>query len=443
MIALKVIRENMEKVRAVMKTRGANIDLDQIIELDHNRRNLLVTVESARANRREAGKQIGQTKSDEERQRLIEAQRNDAGELDQLEKNLREIETELDQRLLEIPNLTHPDLPEGGEEDALIVLDGDGSTNTERKFSPKLRLDEYEEPHSQAGKPHWEIAEEHGYIDFERGSKVSGSPFYMLRGDGARLQRALINWMLDLHLRQGYEEIYPPFLVREEPLIGTGQLPKFADTLFEIKDSDLWLVPTAEVPVTNMYREEIFEIEELPVKHSAYTACFRHEQFSAGRQVRGIKRGYQFDKVEMVIFTTEDQSWETLDTLLENALDVVRQLGLKYRVLQLATKDTGFSSAMTYDIEVWSAGSGEWLEVSSVSNFTDFQARRAGLRYRTADNVIKHAHTLNGSGLGIPRTFAALLEQNSNDSGNMLVPEVLRPYLGGQEFLEPPLKVER
>ena len=387
-----------------------------------------MTVESAREIRREAGKLIGQAKSDEERKRLNEAQRNDAGELDQLEKDLREIETELDQRLLEIPNLTHPDLPEGGEEDALIVLDGDGSTNTERKFSPKLRLDEYDEPHSQAGKPHWEIAEEHGYIDFERGSKVSGSPFYMLRGDGARLQRALINWMLDLHLRQGYEEVYPPFLVREEPLIGTGQLPKFADTLFEIKDSDLWLVPTAEVPVTNMYREEIFEIEELPVKHSAYTACFRHEQFSAGRQVRGIKRGYQFDKVEMFSFCDPESSWDELEMLRSIQEEIVSSLELPYRVINVASGDLGSAAAKKYDLEVWLPYEKKYREISSCSSCGTFQARRMKAKYKSGKES-DFIGTLNGSGLAVGRLLIAILENNQNEDGSISIPSPLKKYM--------------
>jgi seryl-tRNA synthetase len=225
--------------------------------------------------------------------------------------------------------------------------------------------------------------------------------------------------------------------VRTDPLVGTGQLPKFSDTLFGIENSDLWLVPTAEVPITNMYRDEILDHAQLPIQHSAYTACFRREQFSAGREVRGIKRGYQFDKVEMVVFAREYESWEMLESLLQNALDVVRKLGLRYRVLRLASGDIGFSASMTYDIEIWSPGSGEWLEVSSVSNFTDFQARRAGLRYRSEDGSVKHLHTLNGSGLGIPRTFAAILEQNILPDGRVLIPTVLQPYLGNQEYLLP------
>jgi len=287
--------------------------------------------------------------------------------------------------------------------------------------------------------PHWHLGIELGVIDFERGAKVAGAPFYILRGDGARLQRALITWMLDVHRAQGYTEVYPPFLVREEMLVGTGQLPKFADTMFHAEDTDLWLVPTAEVPVTNMYRDEILDAAALPVRHAAYTPCFRHEQFSAGRDVRGIKRGYQFDKVEMVQFVAADQSWDALDRLVQDALDVIRPLGLRYRVLRLATEDLTFASAMTYDIEVWAPGSAEWLEVSSVSNFLDFQARRAAIRYRDAAGEVRYLHTLNGSALALPRTLIALLEQGWRPDGSVVLPEVLRPYLGGLERIAAPV----
>ncbi|MEX2372323.1 MAG: serine--tRNA ligase, partial [Dehalococcoidia bacterium] len=286
-------------------------------------------------------------------------------------------------------------------------------------------------------RPHWEIGEETGLIDFERGTKISGSSFYILMGDGARLQRALISWMLDVHRGQGYTEVYTPFLVREEMLVGTGQLPKFADTMFHAEGTDLWLIPTAEVPVTNMYRDEIMDAAALPVRHTAYTPCFRNEQFSAGRDVRGIKRGYQFDKVEMVQFVEEDQSWDAIQRLLEDALEVVRALGLRYRVLRLATGDTTFASAMTYDVQLWAPGAGEWLEVSSVSNFLDFQARRANLRYRGADGKVQFLHTLNGSGVALPRLVATLLETGHLEDGTVEVPPVLRPYLGGQSALEP------
>jgi seryl-tRNA synthetase len=264
---------------------------------------------------------------------------------------------------------------------------------------------------------------------------MSGANFYLLKGDGARLQRGLISWMLDLHREQGYTEVYPPALVNEAALIGTGQLPKFAETMFQTTDGR-WLIPTSEVPVTNMYADEILEAGSLPIHHTAYSPCFRNEQFSAGSAVRGIKRGYQFDKVEMVRFEEPERSWEALEELLEHALQTVRTLGLRYRVLRLASEDLTFASAMTYDVDVWAPGAGEWLEVSSVSNFLDFQARRANLRYRTAEGKVEHLHTLNGSGLGMPRTVAAVLEQHQLEDGSIEVPLAVRPYLGGQTSIE-------
>jgi seryl-tRNA synthetase len=350
------------------------------------------------------------------------------------------VDAQVDGMLLQFPNLPHPHVPVGpAYEDGVVVLEGHGAEGWERRLDPPVPVRDAESPERDPSrKPHWDVGSDHGYIDFERGVKVSGSPFYVLRGDAARLQRALITWMLDVHREQGYEEVYPPVMVREEMLVGTGQLPKFADTMFHAEGTDLWLIPTAEVPVTNLYRDEIMDVAALPVRHTAYTPCFRHEQFSAGREVRGIKRGFQFDKVEMVQFVEEDDSWSALEALLEDALAIVRALGFRYRVLRLATGDLTFASAMTYDIEVWAPGEGEWLEVSSVSNFGDFQARRANLRYRDADGRVRHLHTLNGSGVALPRTMAVLLEAGQLEDGSVEVPPVLHPYLGGQSALQPP-----
>jgi seryl-tRNA synthetase len=399
---------------------------------------LLTQVERMRAERNDAGKRIGAAKSPEERQTLIEAQRAVAGELDGLEAQLKDLDGALDALLLQMPNIPHADVPLGGEEDAVVILEGDGATGWERRLDVPVPVKDAPNPDAEGDRlPHWEIGERTGLIDFERGTKLSGSSFYILKGDGARLQRALISWMLDLHRGQGYSEVYTPFLVREAMLVGTGQLPKFADTMFHAEGTDLWLVPTAEVPVTNMYRDEIMDAATLPIRHTAYTPCFRHEQFSAGREVRGIKRGWQFDKVEMVIFAEEDDSWRAHEQLLEDALAVVRALGLRYRVIRLASGDLTFASAMTYDIEVWAPGAQEWLEVSSVSNFLDFQARRANLRYRGEDGKVHHLHTLNGSGVALPRTVAALLESGHLEDDTIDVPSVLHPYLGGQGTLQP------
>ncbi len=438
MLAIQFIRERTDEVRRALADRHSDAPLDAVLAADERGRALLIEVEAARKAKNDASKAIGATKDPAERQRLIEAQRAVASGLDTREAELRDVEGNHDALLLQIPNIPHPDVPLGGEPDAVIVLEGDGRDGSRRRVDPPVPVHAVANPAAEAGrKPHWEIGVDAGYIDFERGSKVSGAPFYFLRGDGARLQRALVSWMLDLQRTQGYEEIYPPFLEREAALVGTGQLPKFANTMFRAEGTDLWLVPTAEVPVTNMYRDEILEPSLLPLLHTAYTACFRHEQFSAGRDVRGIKRGYQFDKVEMVQFTEEDDSWVALDRLLGHAIEVVAALGLRYRVIRLASADLTFASAMTYDIEVWAPGAQEWLEVSSVSNFLDFQARRANLRYRGADGRVRFLHTLNGSGVALPRTLAAILETHALEDGSVEIPAALRFYLGGQTALQP------
>ena len=432
MLSIQTIRERTEEVRASLLNRSTEAPLDAILAVDERRRAVLGDVERMRRDRNEAGKRIGGAKDAAEREQLIAAQRDVADDLDRLEVLLRDADRELDAMLLYMPNIPHPDVPVGGEEDSIVVLEGDGGEGWERRLDTPVTVRDAESPTMREDRhPHWHLGVELGVIDFERGVKISGSPFYILRGNGARLQRALITWMLDVHREQGYTEIYPPFLVRNEMLIGTGQLPKFAETMFHAEGTDLWLVPTAEVPVTNMYRDEILDADAVPLRHVAYTPCFRHEQFSAGRDVRGIKRGFQFDKVEMVQFVPEEQSWAALDQLVEDALAIIRPLGLRYRVLRLATGDLTFASAMTYDIEVWAPGANEWLEVSSVSNFLDFQARRANLRYRDAEGRARHLHTLNGSGVALPRTLAAILETHQQPDGSVVLPEAIRPYLGG------------
>jgi seryl-tRNA synthetase len=287
-------------------------------------------------------------------------------------------------------------------------------------------------------RPHWELGEALDIIDFERGVKLSGSRFFVLKGAGARLQRALITWMLDLHIMQhGYTEILPPHVVKEEVLVGTGNLPKFGENLFKIEGIDLTLIPTAEVPVTNLYREEIIEPGKLPIYHVAYTPCFRNEQMSAGRDVRGIKRVYQFDKVEMVKFVEPHTSYDELRTLIDNAEDICKALKIQYRLLQLCTADLGVAT-MKYDLELWAPGVEEWLEVSSCANFGDYQARRANIRYRPEPNAKpEFVHTLNGSGLALPRVMIAILENYQREDGSIEVPEVLRPYMGGMEVIKP------
>ena len=434
MLPIRTIREQTEELRAVFARRGVDAPLDAIVELDRSRRELLTEVESMRASRNEAGRQIGATRDAEERQRLIDEQRAVADRLDALEERLREQEAELRTLSLELPNTLHADVQDGGEEAGEVILEGVGAAEPTRVEPPPAVADA-PDPDAGEGRPHWEIGEALGLIDFERGAKISGSRFYVLRGQAARLQRALIAWMLDLHRERGFDEVYVPFVVKEEMLVGTGQLPKFGETMYHDAEDDVWLVPTAEVPVTNLYREEILDGDVLPIRHVAYTPCFRRERMSAGRDIRGIKRGHQFDKVEIVIFSEPEHSWDEHDLLLNEALEVVRRLGLRYRVVRLAAADVTQSSAMTYDIEVWAPGSGEWLEVSSVSNFLDYQARRANLRYRDGDGRVQHMHTLNGSGIALPRTLAAVLEQYDRGE-HVEVPEVLRPYLGGAERIE-------
>ncbi|MBG92378.1 MAG: serine--tRNA ligase [Chloroflexi bacterium] len=430
MIALQTIRNNTDQVKQSCLERGIEAPIDLILDLDVERNPILNKVEQMRAARNAAGKAIGSAKTDEERQSLIAEQRQVSGELDELEKKLNNLDTQISTLLLEIPNLFNTNVPIGDVDDSHIIIEGDGHNGNEIKHTDPIILKNAKNPEiDDSLKTHWEIGEDLELIDFERGVKLSGSNFYLLRNAGARLQRSLISWMLDSHLEQGYSEVYPPVLINEQALIGTGQLPKFADTMFKTTDGR-WLIPTAEVPVTNMYSNEILPNEDLPIHHTAYSPCFRNEQFSAGSAVRGIKRGYQFDKVEMVRFERPTESWQALEKLLENALELVRALGFKYRVLKLASKDLTFASAMTYDIEIWAPGSQEWFEVSSVSNFLDFQARRANLRFRNSEGNVNYLHTLNGSGLALPRVLAALIEVYQNKDGTVLLPKILEPYLG-------------
>ena len=435
MLSIASLREEPDAIRGDLVRRGDDpAPVARALELDEQRRGVLTQLEAMRADRNEAGRLIGSADSDEERQRLIEEQRAVAGRLDELEAQLAATDTALDELLLTIPNRVHPDVPDGGEPDALVVRQGVGTD--ERMVEPPVRVEDWPDPEVEGdAAPHWDLGEALGVIDFERGVKLSGANFYVLRGDGARLQRALIAWMLDRHRERGYIEVYPPVMVRGEMLVGTGQLPKFADTMFHIEGQDLWLVPTAEVPITNMYRDEILDVDQLPIRHAAYSACFRHEQFSAGRDTRGIKRGFQFDKVELVQFVEPERSWEAHKALLDDALDIVQTLGLRYRVTRLAAGDTTFAAAMTYDIEIWAPGAAEWLEVSSVSNFLDFQARRANLRFRNDEGSVEHLHTLNGSGVALPRLLASILETNQLEDGSVEVPEPLRPYLGGLQAI--------
>jgi len=420
MIALKTIREETQRVRAALAARGATAPIDDILRLDEERRQRLGEVESLRATRNEVSKKIGALRGGPGTEELKAQMRQVGKEIDYLDGLVREVEARLESLLLEVPNLPHPTVPQGRDDTENVVVRQVGEP-TGLGFAPL---------------PHWELGERLGIINFEWGIKLSGSRFYVLRGQGARLQRAVIQWLLDLHLQQGYEEVYTPFMVREACLVGAGQLPKFRDNLYHDAEEDFWFVPTAEVPVTNLHRDEIMDISALPRRYVAYTPCFRREKMAAGRDVRGIKRGHQFDKVEMYKFTTPETSYDELETLTADAEACCRLLGLTYRVKALCTGDLGFAAAKSYDVEVWAPGCGEWLEVSSCSNCEDFQARRANIRFRRApDARPEFVHTLNGSGLGIPRTLIAILETYQQADGTIRIPEVLRPYLGGAKVI--------
>jgi len=425
MLDIKIIRENPEFVRQQMAAlQDPDAPVDKALALDEERRRLLAQVEELKAQRNIESKRIGQL--------MREGQRDEADALksemtrvgDQIkafDDRLRLVDEELFDAMSRIPNLPLPGVPVGKDDSENIVVRTWGEP---RPFDfPPL--------------PHWDIGETLGILDFERGVKLSGSRFYVLKGLGARLQRALITWMLDVHIDDhGYSEIYPPYIVRAQTLFGTGNLPKFADNLYRDAEDDLWLIPTAEVPVTNLYRDEILPAGSLPIGHVAYTPCFRREKMSAGKDVRGIKRGHQFDKVEMVKFVEPEQGEAELASLLDNAEDIARRLGIPYRVVQMCTGDLAFAAAAKYDIELWAPGCGEWLEVSSCSLFTDFQARRANIRYRPGEGAKpRYVYTLNGSGLALPRVMIAVLETYQQPDGSVVVPEVLRPYMGGVEVI--------
>ncbi len=423
MLDLNVVREQPEAVRQSMSARQMDSSpVESVLALDEQRRSLIQDVEALKAERNAVSKEIGRMKDPAERQAKIEVMRQVGERISGLDERLRQVEEELNANLAIIPNLPDPRTPYGKDDSENVVLRTVGEL-PKFDFTPKA---------------HWDLGPELGIIDFERGVKITGSRFYVLSGAGARLQRALIAFMLDLHIRQGYTEKYPPFMVKGQTLFGSGQLPKFADNLYKDHEEDLWMVPTAEVPLTGLHMDEILEEADLPRFYTAYTPCFRREKISAGRDVRGIKRGHQFDKVEMYIYCRPEELKDMHEKMREDAEETCRMLGFTYRVKQLCTGDIGFGASITYDLEVWAAGCQEWLEVSSVSNDTDFQARRANIKYRpTTGGRIRYPHTLNGSGLGMPRTLIAVLENNQQADGTVIVPEVLRPWMGGIETIRP------
>lgn len=423
MLDINLIRENPDLVRTALKNRQMDASsIDDILRLDGQRRDLLTEVEQLKAERNKVSKEIGKMKDAGEREQKIAAMREVGDKIAALDKEVSGVEQELTSLTSALPNIPDERTPIGKSEDENVVLHTVGEL-PEFDFEPKA---------------HWDLGPELGVIDFERGTKITGSRFYVLSGAGARLQRALIAFMLDLHIKQGYTEKYLPFMVKQDTVYGAGQLPKFADNLYKDHEEDLYFVPTAEVPLTGMHMEEILDEAQLPLLYTGYTPCFRREKMSAGRDVRGIKRGHQFDKVEMYMYAKPEESDYLLEKMREDSEATCTALGLPYRVKQLCTADIGFGSAITYDIEVWAAGCNEWLEVSSVSNVRDFQARRANIKYRPADGgKTRFVHTLNGSGLGLPRTLIAVMENNQQEDGSVIIPEVLRPWMGGVHVIKP------
>lgn len=421
MLDVNLIREQPDLVRKALSDRQMDpAPVDRILELDVRRRILLTEVEALKAERNSGSKEISQMKDAAGRQDKIEAMRKIGDKIADFDKGVAGVEEELKSIAATIPNLPDARTPYGKDESANVVLRTEGQL-PKFDFEPKI---------------HWDLGPALGILDFERGVKITGSRFYVLTGLGARLQRALISYMLDLHTRQGYTEQYTPFMVKAATLYAAGQLPKFAENLYHDAEEDLWMVPTAEVPLTGLLMDEILDEKQLPLQYTAYTPCFRREKMSAGRDVRGIKRGHQFDKVEMYIFSKPEESDAMLERMREHAEATCAGLGLTHRVKQLCTGDIGFGATMTYDIEVWAPGLQEWLEVSSVSNDSDFQARRANIKYRPADGgKTRFVHTLNGSGLGMPRTLIAVLENYQQADGSVKVPEALLPWMGGVDII--------
>jgi seryl-tRNA synthetase len=454
MLDIALIRERPEWVKGQIAKLNDTAPIDEIVTLDERRRSILQEVEELRRQRNEASAQIGrwlgtmrklendlrQIEASGSGQQPVEALRtqiaalkNNAetakdetraigAEISELDEELREVEVDLQEKLLWVPNIPHESVPVGPDDSHNIAHEPQGAPLPHFEFEPR---------------PHWDLGPELNLIDFERGVKLSGSRFYLLRGWGSRLQRGLIQFMLDYHVeKHGYTEIYPPFMVRSECFVGAAQLPKFADNIYRDAEEDFMWLGTAEIALTNVHRDEILDEEMLPLKYVSYTPCFRREKMSAGRDVRGIKRGHQFDKVEMYRFTRPETSYDHLEEMVQDAMDIADALELPYRLVQMVTGDLGFAAAKKYDIEVWAAGSQEWLEVSSISNTEAFQARRANVRYRPGEGgKPRYVHTLNGSGLALPRVMIALMENNQRRDGSIVIPAAIRPYLGGVEVI--------
>ncbi|MBI5642716.1 MAG: serine--tRNA ligase [Deltaproteobacteria bacterium] len=419
MLDIKYLRDNIEEAERRLKTRGSAVDLSRFRALDGERRQLLNEAESLKARRNSVSDEIGRLKKEkQDASHLLAEMQEGSARIKELDGKIAECEQELNEFLLVIPNIPNQSVPVGKDENDNIEVRKWGAAPA-FQFTPR---------------EHTEIGEKLGILDFDRAGKLSGARFSLLKGSGALLERALINFMLDLHTREhGYTEVLPPFMVKSTALQGTGQLPKFGEDLFKIEGWDHYLIPTAEVPVTNIFADEIIDEDKLPIYYTAYTPCFRKEAGSYGKDVKGLIRQHQFNKVELVKFSLPEASYDELEKLTNNAEEVLKKLGLHYRVVALCTGDMGFSSAKTYDIEVWLPGQGKFREISSCSNFEDFQARRAGIRYRPKGGKPRFLHTLNGSGLAVGRTLVAILENYQQEDGSVIIPEVLRPYMGGLE----------
>ena len=419
MLDIKIIRDNPEMVKAGLAKKGDNSNIDRILELDAKRREVLKKAEALKAERNKVSGEVAKKKiAGENADAEIAAMRKVGDDIAELDLRLTEFETDLHKALTWLPNLPHESVPEGKEDDKVIVREWG---NVEK---PSFKI-----------KPHWEIGTELGVLDLDAAARISGSGFYVLRGLGSRLERALINFMLDLHITDGFVEITPPYLVNSATMFGTGQLPKMGEDMYETSDG-LWLIPTAEVPVTNIYREQIVENSALPISMVAYSACFRREAGAAGKDTRGMIRVHQFDKVEMVKIVSPDDSYNVLEALVNQAEKVLQKLGLPYRVCMLPAGDLSFAASKCYDLELWAGGVEKWLEISSVSNFEDFQARRMNCRFRDKEGKVRFPHTLNGSGVALARLIPAILENYQNADGTVTIPEALRPYMAGLHIIK-------
>jgi seryl-tRNA synthetase len=424
MLDLKFVRANLDLVRRKQQERGINLDLDSFAAVDQKRRDILQELEGLRSERNRVSKEVGMRKKEgADAGDLIAQTAAVSSRIKELEESLKEVETGLQSMMLDIPNIPHESVPVGSDSEDNTVVRTWGEPRS-FDFEPR---------------PHWEIGEELGILDFGRAAKIAGARFAVYTGAGARLERALINFMLDLHTeRHGYREVMTPFMVNRSSMQGTGQLPKFEEDLFSVAGTDYFLIPTAEVPVTNLHADEILDEENLPIHYVSWSACFRAEAGSYGKDTRGLIRQHQFNKVELVKFTRPEQSYEELELLTLDAEEVLKRLKVPFRTVILCTGDLGFSSAKTYDIEAWMPGQDAYREISSCSNFGDFQARRAGIRFRRSEtSKVEYVHTLNGSGLAVGRTFVAVLENYQQEDGSVVVPEALVPYMNGVDRIGP------